>query len=76
VRYVGKFVRLGRSEGLGGQEIWEVREGGKLGMILSPVRNVFLKLCVDYVSLLVITAQIDLSITLLLFFMLFKCLLI
>jgi hypothetical protein len=48
-------MRLGRSENLGGHEVKKfgrlgVWEGGRIGMILSPVRNVFLKVCVDCVS--------------------------
>jgi hypothetical protein len=41
VRVVRKFRRLE------GQEIWE---GGRVFRILSPVRNVFLNVCVDCVS--------------------------
>jgi hypothetical protein len=52
---VGQFGRLGKSENLGVQEIWEVGrfwkdwEGGTIGRILSPVIYVFLLLHVDCV---------------------------
>jgi hypothetical protein len=32
--------------GWGDKEIWDVWEGGTIGMILSPVRNVFFNLFV------------------------------
>jgi hypothetical protein len=50
VRGVGKFWRLGRSENLGGREVWKDLEGGSFSRILWPIINAYLKLRVDCVS--------------------------
>jgi hypothetical protein len=43
VRYVGKYMSLGWSVNLGGQEIWEV---GGLGGQKNPHDNLFGKKCI------------------------------
>jgi hypothetical protein len=68
VRNVRKFWRLGRSEYLGGREVWKDWEGATFGRIHSPIINAFLQLriyCVSYHS-------DDYRTALLLFFLLFK----
>jgi hypothetical protein len=50
VREVGKFVRLGTTSCL---ERWKDCEGGRIGTIISRIRNVLLHLrvhCVNYYS--------------------------